>query len=100
MNAVDHPMGGTGGGRGIPSTSPWGKITKGKFTVKKHLHPLIIRARPTTNRRKKQPIRRGMCAVNEQDILALESSFAETTLNSTPKQMDEPSKPASASSSA
>jgi large subunit ribosomal protein L2 len=35
MNSVDHPHGGrTNGGR--PSVSPWGKLTKGKPTVKKN----------------------------------------------------------------
>ena len=35
MNPVDHPHGGrTNGGR--PSVSPWGKLTKGKPTVKKN----------------------------------------------------------------
>jgi len=34
MNPIDHPHGGrTNGGR--PSVSPWGKLTKGKKTVKK-----------------------------------------------------------------
>lgn len=58
MNPVDHPMGGRGRRRGMPSTSPWGKITKGGFTVKKHLQPYVIKARPSINRRKKQVIRR------------------------------------------
>lgn len=56
MNAVDHPLGGKGKRRGLPSTSIWGKMTKGKFTVKKELNPLIIEARPTTNKRKKSPV--------------------------------------------
>jgi large subunit ribosomal protein L2 len=58
MNPVDHPMGGRGRRRGMPSTSPWGKITKGVFTVKKHLQKYVIKARPTRNMRKKQSIRR------------------------------------------
>jgi hypothetical protein len=65
MNPVDHPMGGRGRGRGMPSTSPWGKITKGVFTVKKEKCKYIIKARPTKNRRKKQPIRGGRFAIRE-----------------------------------
>ena len=43
MNPVDHPHGGgegkTSGGR--PSVTPWGKITKGKPTVKKYKRNLL-----------------------------------------------------------
>lgn len=65
MNPVDHPMGGRGKGRGMPSTSPWGKITKGVFTVKKEKCKYIIKPRPTKNRRKKQPVRGGRFAIRE-----------------------------------
>lgn len=41
MNPVDHPHGGrTNGGR--PSVTPWGKITKGKPTVKKKNESLKV----------------------------------------------------------
>ncbi|KAI3646796.1 hypothetical protein MP228_009724 [Amoeboaphelidium protococcarum] len=70
QNPVDHPMGGRGRGRGMPSTSPWGKITKGVFTVKKHLNPMIIKARPTVNARKKQPVKKtGIFALSNQSII-------------------------------
>jgi ribosomal protein L2 len=58
MNACDHPMGGKGGGRAMASTSPWGKQTKGVFTVKKHLCKFIIKPRPTRNIRKKQQVKK------------------------------------------
>lgn len=60
MNPVDHPMGGSGRRRSIPSTSPWGKVTKGKFTVQKHKNKFIIMARPTKNKRKKIPVRKNL----------------------------------------
>jgi large subunit ribosomal protein L2 len=73
MNPVDHPMGGQGGGRGVPSTSPWGKITKGVFTVKKHLQKMVIKARPTRNARKKQIVRKhGKFALLPDDFSTLE----------------------------
>jgi hypothetical protein len=73
-------MGGRGKGRGMPSTSPWGKITKGKFTVKKHLCKFIIKPRPTRNARKRQPIRRsGKYAI--QDEFDNAQSTAEAAVN-------------------
>ena len=78
MNPCDHPMGGRGG-RGMPSTSPWGKITKGKFTVKKHLCKFIIRPRPTRNQRKRQPIRKsGKFTVQDEMESALFGQDAPT----------------------
>lgn len=70
MNPCDHPMGGKGKGRGMPSTSPWGKITKGKFTVKKHLQKYVIKPRPTRNPRKKQltSSKYGKFAVDNEEL--------------------------------
>lgn len=66
MNPCDHPMGGRGN-RGMPSTSPWGKITKGKFTVKKERQKFVIQPRPTRNVRTKQPSRKsGRFLVQDQ----------------------------------
>lgn len=48
----------------MPSTSIWGKQTKGVFTVDKTKNPYIIKPRPTRNQRKKQPIRKGMFALS------------------------------------
>ena len=80
MNACDHPMGGKGKRRGIPSTSPWGKMTKGVFTVKKHLQKMVIRARPTRNARKKQPVRKfGGSGGSSGDLDSLISSLSSST---------------------
>lgn len=57
MNPVDHPMGGgegkSSGGR--HPTTPWGKATKGLKTrkKKKFSNKLIIRRRPSKNKRRK-----------------------------------------------
>lgn len=83
MNPCDHPMGGKGKRRGMPSTSPWGKMTKGKFTVKKHMQKIIIKARPTRNQRKKQPVRKyGKFAMSSEDVDILLSPHSQTLSSS------------------
>lgn len=68
----------------MPSTSPWGKQTKGVFTVDKTKNPYIIKPRPTRNIRKKQPIRKGMFSLtSEFEKLGFTDPFAITNAEKT-----------------